>query len=44
MRGWRRNMDVCLPLTLTGPTLPEGRTSYLSLLPLYLFISLFLAL
>lgn len=39
-----KNMDVCLPLTLTGPDLPEGCTSYLSLLPFYLFISLFLSL
>lgn len=38
MQGWRRIMDICLPLTLTGPTLPEGHTSYFSPLPLYLFI------
>lgn len=32
-------MDVCLPLALTGPTLPEGRTSYLSLCFLFIYLS-----
>lgn len=39
MQGWRRNMDVCQPLTVTGPTLPEGHTSYLSLCFLFIYLS-----